>query len=162
MSRATVYQGLKTAIIYRQLPYHYFEDDFATILFESWEQFDPVDAMLDTLPMPNDLKLCIYAKEVAGRTDGVAVTVSDALQNLGYWDMYNNMKAIVSTFESLISIILRSGIQLLDFDYDSLFIAIDRNDYENLSHLTIPHFIGKWRGEDGREGTEIHLNLNAF
>lgn len=162
MSRQSVYEGLKTAIQYNGLPYDHFEDDYCTITFSSWDEFDPFDHLLDSLPMPNDFKLNIYAEEVAGRTDGVAVTVSNSLQKLGYWDMYNNMKAIVSTFESLISIILRSGIQLLDFDYDSLFIAIDRNDYENLSHLTIPHFIGKWRGKDGREGTEIHLNLNAF
>lgn len=57
MSRATVYQGLKTAILYKQLPYHHFEDSNCTIAFTSWEQFEPVDAMLDSLPMPNDLNI---------------------------------------------------------------------------------------------------------
>jgi hypothetical protein len=90
------------------------------------------------------------------------MTVDDDVQHLSYWDMYHNMKAIVAAFESMISIILQSGVHLLDFDYESLYVAVGQKDYENLPLINIPVLIGKWRGDDGRQGKEIHLDLNTF
>lgn len=162
MNRQSVYEGLKTAILYNKLPFHHFEDSDCTIAFSSWKQFEQFDLALDSIRIPPHLKINIYSEAVAGRTDGVAATVSNDVQRLTYWDMYHNMKAIVAAFESMISIILRSGIHLLDFDYESLYIAVDQNDYENLPHIDIPIFVGKWRGDDGRVGKEIHLDLNTF
>lgn len=162
MSRRSVYEGLKNAIQYHGLPYHHFEDNYCTIAFESWEQFEGFDKLLNNLPTPKSIKLNIYAEAVAGRTDGVAATVADDVQRLTYWDMYHNMKAIVAAFESMISIILRSGIHLLDFDYESLYVALEHNDYENLPHIDIPIFVGKWRCDDGQVGKEIHLDLSTF
>lgn len=162
MSRQSVYEGLKKTIKYNGLPYHHFEDDYCTIAFESWDQFDPFDSALDSIPIPGYLKVTIYSEAVSGRTDGVAVTVSQNFQRLGYWDMYYNMKAIVSAFESLISVILRSGIHMFEYDYESLFVAVGKNDYEKLPLIDIPIFVGRWRGNDGQEGKEIHLDLKTF
>lgn len=80
MSRQSVYEGLKTALQYRRLPYHHFDDDTCTILFESWESFDPFDRFLSSVETKDSVKLNIYAKRVEGRSDGVAVTVSDEVQ----------------------------------------------------------------------------------
>lgn len=80
MSRQSVYESLKTALIYRRLPFHLFDNDTYSILFESWEQFDPFDRFLSGVETEDGIKLCIYAKRVEGRSDGVAVTVSEEVQ----------------------------------------------------------------------------------
>lgn len=129
MSRATVYQGLKTAILYKQLPYHHFEDDYCTIAFESWEQFEPFDHVLDSLPMPNNLKLSIYAEKVNGRSDGVAVTVSNEIQRLGYWHMYVDMESKVATFEGFLSRLFRMGCNPLGYDYEFFYATLSLTDY---------------------------------
>ena len=77
MSVRTIYEGLKTAISYGDIPYHSFNDAEVTILFSSWEQYSAFDSLLGRLPTPDHVKLCIYAEKVGGHGDGVAVTVSD-------------------------------------------------------------------------------------
>ena len=126
MGKRSVYQGLKNAIRLKGLPHFAFDDAATTILFESWEQFSPFDALLDSLPTPPDLKLCIYAERVNGNPDGVAVTVSDEVQRLGYWQMYLRMEERVAAFEELISQVLRLGAELLDFDYENFSLELDR------------------------------------
>jgi hypothetical protein len=128
MSKTTVYEGLKKVIEYRNLPFHHFEDDACTIAFASWEQYAPFDHALDTIPTPEGIKLNIYAERVNGRSDGVAVTVSDEVQHLGYWDMYLNMKEKVAVFEEFLSRLFRRGIVPWSYDYE-LFIV-----------TTAPHF----------------------
>lgn len=129
MSRQSVYAGLKTAIQYKRLPYHHFEDAYCTILFESWEQFDPFDHLLDSLPVPSDLKLNIYAEEVDGRTDGVAVTVSSDVQRLGYWQRERDMEYKVATFEGFLSRLFRIGCNPLAYDYEYFNVSLTRSDY---------------------------------
>jgi len=80
MSRQSVYEGLKTALQYRRLPFHHFDDDSCTIAFESWESFDPFDRFLSSVDTVDGIKINIYAKRVEGRSDGVAVTVSGEVQ----------------------------------------------------------------------------------
>ena len=126
MGKRSVYQGLKNAIRLKGLPHFAFDDETTTILFESWEQFAPFDALLDSLPTPPDLKLCIYAERVNGNPEGVAVTVSDEVQRLGYWQMYLRMEERVAAFEELISQVLGLGAELLDFDYENFTLELDR------------------------------------
>mgnify|MGYP001204078883 CR=1 FL=1 len=61
-----------------------------------------------------------------GNSDGVAVTVSDEIQRLGYWQMYLRMEERVAAFEELISQVLALGAELLDFDYESFTLRLDR------------------------------------
>lgn len=77
MSRQSVYESLKTALEYKRLPYHHFEDDTYTIVFTSWIELDPFDRFLSSVDTVDGIKINIYAKRVEGRSDGVAVTVSD-------------------------------------------------------------------------------------
>jgi hypothetical protein len=138
MSRQSVYEGLKTALKYRGLPCHHFEDATCTIAFESWESFNLFDRLLDSIPMPDNVKLNIYAKRVGDRSDGVAVTVSDEVQHLGYWNMYFDMREKVAAFESTISALLRSGIQLLHYDYGNFSINIRHQDFNLLPPMKTP------------------------
>lgn len=132
MSRQSVYEGLKTAIQYKRLPYHHFEDSYFTIAFSSWDEFDPFDHLLDTLPMPNDLKLSIYAEKVNGRSDGVAVTISDEIQRLGYFQMYVDMKGKVAVFEDFLSRLYRHGCNPLGYDYEYFYATLSLTDYARI------------------------------
>lgn len=129
MSRASVYEGLKNAIKYRNLPYHHFEDDYCTIAFESWEQYGPFDSLLDSLPTPDYLKLNIYAEKVNGKSDGVAVTVSDEIQRLGYWQMYFDMESKVAMLEELISWLYRRGTNPISYGYCCFVVELTPSDY---------------------------------
>ena len=128
MSKTTVYEGLKTAVVRNDFPHHRFQDDAATILFNSWEQFQPFDRFLDSVDTFG-CKLNIYAERVAGRSDGVAVTVDDQIQHLGYWTMYVNMKHKVAAWEHFLSQVLRTGAKLHDYDYETFKVYFDEYEY---------------------------------
>ncbi len=132
MSRATVYQGLKAAILYKRLPFHHFEDDFTTIAFESWEQFEPFDVALDSLPIPTYLKLNIYAEQVGDCSKGVAVTVSNDVQRLGYWQMERDMEYKVVVYEDLLSHLFRLGCNPLEYSYEYFYISLSLADYARI------------------------------
>jgi len=133
MSRQSVYEALKNAIQYRGYPYHHFEDEYCTIAFDSWEQFTPFDHALLKIPTPNNIKLNIYAERVGDRSDGVAVTVSDEVQHLGYWDTYFNMEEKVSVFEDFISQLFRRGIVPWAYDYEVFTITLAPHSYDLIS-----------------------------
>ena len=153
MSRASVYEGLKNAIKYRNLPYHHFEDDYCTIAFESWEQYGPFDSLLDSLPTPDYLKLNIYAEKVNGKSDGVAVTVSDEIQRLGYWQMYFDMESKVAELEGLLSALYRRGIQPWSYDYYCFTVTLSPSGFElieddlvNGNFLKTDYYVSEGRG----------------
>lgn len=133
MSRQSVYDSLKAAIEYRGFPYHHFEDECCTIAFASLEQFGPFDSFLSGINTGDDLKLCIYAERVGDRTDGVAVTVSDEVQHLGYWDMYLDMGKKVAAFEDFISRLFRLGCNPADYDYLQFPVELPLRDYERIA-----------------------------
>lgn len=130
MSKITVYKGLKKAIEYKGLPFHHFEDDACTIAFSSWEQYTPFDHTLGMIPTPEGIKLNIYAERVDGRSDGVAVTVSDEVQHLGYWDLYLNMKEKVAVFEEFISLLYSRGIIPWSYDYELFTVTMAPRLYD--------------------------------
>lgn len=130
MSKFTVYEGLKRAIEYRNLPFHHFEDDALTISFASWKQYAPFDHALYTIPTPEGITIKIYAERVDGRSDGVAVTVSDEVQHLGYWDMYLNMKEKVAVFEEFLSQLLKRGIVPWSYDYELFTVTMAPHFYD--------------------------------
>jgi len=127
MSKTTVYEGLKTAVVRNAFPHHGFDDYQATILFNSWEQFQPFDRFLDSIDTFG-CKLNIYAERVAGRSDGVAVTVDDQIQHLGYWTMYLNMREKVAAWEHFLSQVLKTGASMHDYDYETF--KVDFDEYE--------------------------------
>jgi len=127
MSKTTVYQGLKTAVVRNAFPHHGLDDYQATILFDSWDQFHPFDKFLDSIDTFN-CKLNIYAERVAGRSDGVAVTVDDQIQHLGYWTMYFNMRQKVAAWEHFLSQVLKTGASMHDYDYETF--KVDFDEYE--------------------------------
>jgi len=159
MSRQSVYEALKSAIQYRGFPYHHFEDEYCTIAFASWEQFRPFDHALSAIPTPNNIKLNIYAERVGGRSDGVAVTVSDEVQLLGYWDTYFNMEEKVSAFEEVISSLLRSGVSVIDYDYRVFVVDIDADEHRRVQQIENPHYISNWQDSFGRDIKRIHLEF---
>jgi hypothetical protein len=128
MSKTTVYEGLKTAITRHAYPHHGFDDNQATILFTSWDQFRPFDKFLDGIDTLG-CKLNIYAERVAGRSDGVAVTVDDQVQHLGYWTMYVNMREKVAAWEHFLSQVLKTGASIQDYDYETFKVYFDEYEY---------------------------------
>ncbi len=144
MSRATVYQGLKAAILYKRLPFHHFEDDYATIAFESRKQFEGFDKLLDNLPTPKSIKLNIYAVAVAGRTDGVAVTVDDDVQHLSYWDMYTGMNNKVAVYEDFLAKLFRLGCNPIEYNYEFFYATLSLADYARIeAQLTRGYLLEK-------------------
>jgi len=127
MSRKSVYEGLKNALKIKDIPHHSYDDSNCTILFASWDQFNHFDKFLSSVHTPSGIKLNIYAEAVGDRTDGVAVTVDDQVQHLTYWDRFTNMQDRVRIYEEFMSRILRAGIELLDFSYESFNVRM--NDY---------------------------------
>lgn len=130
MSKQSVYEGLKNAIRYNQLPYHHFEDDQQIVIFESFEQYQHFDRALDTIPTPGDIKLHIYSEMVGDRKDGIAITISDDVQKLTYWQMYPNMESKVAELEELISWLYRRGTNPISFDYYCFVIELTLSDYK--------------------------------
>jgi len=128
MSKTTVYEGLKTAVVRNAFPHHGFQDDEATILFNSWEQFQPFDHFLDGIDTLG-CKLNIYAERVTGRSDGVAVTVDDQIQHLGYWTMYCNMKEKVAAWEHFLSQVLRTGAGMHEYNYETFKVYFDEYEF---------------------------------
>lgn len=128
MSKQTVYEGLKTAISRNSFPHYGFQDDETTILFDSWDQFHPFDKFLDSIDTYN-CKLNIYAERVNGHSDGVAVTVDDQIQHLGYWTMYLNMREKVAAWEHLLSSVLRTGANMYEYDYEVFKIEFDEYEF---------------------------------
>jgi hypothetical protein len=144
MSKVTVYEGLKKAIEYKGLPFHHFEHDAYTIAFTSWKQFAPFDHAIGTIPTPEGIKLNIYAERVDGRSDGVAVTVSDEVQHLGYWDLYLNMKEKVAVFEEFISQLFRRGIIPWSYDYELFTVTLSPRLYGLIAEdLKSGNWLGK-------------------
>ncbi len=163
MSRQSVYEGLKTAIQYNGLPYHHVEDDYCTITFESWDQFDPFDTLLDSLPVPTDLKICIYAMLVGDCSKGVAVTVSDDVQRLGYWDMYVDMKYKVAVYEDLLSRLFRLGCNPLEYSYEYFYVSLSLTDY---ARIEVPLANGDLLDKrplvsNARDYKSIHLSFDC-
>jgi hypothetical protein len=156
VSRASVYKGLKNALKVRGLPFHHFEDENFSITFCSWDDYAPFDAFLDSLPIPNDLKLNIYAERVGDRSDGVAVTVSDEVQRLGYMTSRLDMPAKLAAFEGLLSSLLRSGVELLDYDYETFTVDLRP---EVKSDISLPHYISHWEYPSGQAVQTIHLEF---
>lgn len=161
MCRQSVYECLKTALQYRKLPYHHFEDDTCTIAFESWQSFDPFDQFLSGVVTADEIKFNIYAKRVEGRSDGVAVTVSDEVQHLGYWDMYLNMREKVAAFESMLSAILRSGIQPLHYNYENFSVNLRHQDLYQLPPTDIPYSVTIRERDDGSRYYTLWLDFSA-
>jgi hypothetical protein len=156
MSKQTVYQALKNAVRIRGLPYHHAEDETCTLQFQSWEQFHPFDMFLDYLPIPDDIKLCIYAERVAGRSDGVAVTVSDEVQHLGYMTSRLDMADKLASYEGLLSSLLRDGVELLDFDYETFTVDLHPGTRVEIG---LAHYINHWKYPSGQEVQTIHLEF---
>lgn len=164
MGKKTVYEGLKNALKVKRLPFAALDEENLTILFASWEQYRAFDRALDRLPTPEGIKLNIYAEKVNGRSDGVAVTVSDDVQNLTYWQMYPDMEAKVGEFENFISKVLRFGIQILDFDYYTFVVEFDEYEFFKFSyefHKNPRHFLSSnyyiSHPESGRNGMERRI-----
>lgn len=132
VSRQSVYEGLKTAIKRWDLPYHHFEDECCTIAFASWEQYRPFDRALDSLPIPDTLRLNIYAERVAGRSDAVACTISDEVQRLGYMTSRLDMAHKLAAYEGLLSALLRNGVALLDYDYELFTVTLSLSDHARI------------------------------
>ena len=156
MSRASVYTALKYALRVQGLPFHHFEDEACTIAFESWEQFAPFDRFLDSISTPDDIKLCIYAERVGGRSDGVAVTVSDEVQHLGYMTSRLDMPHKLESYERLLSSLLRRGIEPLDYDYETFTVDLRPEDD---CAISLPHYISLWKYPSGQEVQTIHLEF---
>lgn len=156
MSKQTVYVGLKTALRVRGLPYHHVEDEACTIAFCSWDQFSSFDHFLDSISTSDDIKLCIYAEKVDGRGDGVAVTVSDEVQHLGYMTSRLDMKDKLASYEGLLSSLLRSGVSLLDYDYEIFTVELPPEDHTTIA---LPHYISHWQDASGQEHRTIHLEF---
>jgi len=132
MSKRSVYEGLKTALRIRDLPFHHVDDEACTIAFESWEQFAPFDCFLDSVSTPDGIKLCIYAERVAGRSDGVAVTVSDEVQHLCYMTSRLDMENKLAVFEELLSRLYRKGISRFTYDYELFTVAFPKSEYNSI------------------------------
>lgn len=132
MSRKTVYEGLKKALLIKKLPYANIDDGNYTLTFDSWKQFQYFDKLLSSINTTDDIKLCIYAEKVKGNSDGVAVTVSDEVQHLTYWSSYFNMHKRVEIFEEFISKLLRKGILLLAYDYKNFSLLIYEDDFNKI------------------------------
>ena len=142
MSRASVYFALKRAIELRHIPHHSFQDDYATVLFRSWEEFETFDAYLDTVPTPRGIKLNIYAEEVDGRTDGVAVTVDDQVQHFTYYDRFVDAREALEIFEQFVAELHLHGIELLDFNIVSYTVTLD---YVNLGAFNVAYKLDRER-----------------
>lgn len=128
MSKNTVYQGLKTAIAIRNIPVAKADDSSFTLLFESLEQFNPFDKFLDSIDT-KDCKINIYAEQVNGHSDGVAVTVDDEIQHLGYMQSRLHMEEKIHEFEEFISKVLRTGANMHDYDYEFFTVEFDEFEY---------------------------------
>lgn len=159
MSSQSVYEGLKNALRVRRLPFASLDEDNFTILFESWEQYHPFDRLLNSIPTPDSVKLNIYAKRVGDRSDGVAVTVSAEVQQLGFWDRYLNMREKVAIFESTISALLRSGIQPLHYDYEGFSINIHDQAFWLLPPIDTPYSATIRERDDGSRYYTIWLDF---
>lgn len=170
MGKETVYEGLKNALRVKNLPYAALDEDNLTILFKSWEQYRAFDHALNTIPTPNDIKLNIYAEKVDGHSDGVAVTVSDEIQRLTYWDTYPNMNAKVNEFEEFISRVLRLGVNIFDFDYYTFVVEFDDYEYFKFSYefkknprqfLSSKYYISRHPGPNKMEHHSFHFDFSG-
>lgn len=163
MSRQSVYEGLKSAIQYNGLPYHHFEDSDYTIAFTSWKQFERFDKLLDNLPTPKSIKLNVYAEAVAGRTDGVSMTVDDDIQHLSYWDMYVDMQNKVAIFEEFLSQLYRHGCNPLAYDYEFFYATLSLADYARIeAPLANGHLLDKRPlVSNARDYKSIHLSFDC-
>ncbi len=128
MSKQTVYKSLKTAITRNDFPHCQFRDDQTTILFDSWDQFKPFDSYLDSITT-KDCKLNIYAERVNGHPDGVAVTVDDQIQHLGYMQSRLDMELKLKQWEHLLSSILKSGTKIHNYNYRVFTIEFDEHEF---------------------------------
>lgn len=133
MSRLTVYQSLKTAVVRNAFPHYGFDDYQATILFDSWEQFHPFDKFLDSIDTL-DCKLNIYAEKVAGSSEGVAVTVDDQIQHLGYMQSRLDMGLKLKQWECLLSNILRTGAKIYNYNYRIFTLDFDEYEFQVFYH----------------------------
>jgi len=169
MGKETVYEGLKNALRVRNLPYAGLDEKNLTILFKSWEQYKAFDTALTSIPTPNDIKLCIYAEKVEGRSDGVAVTVSDEIQRLTYWDTYPNMQAKVNEFEEFISRVLRLGVEIFNYNYYTFVVEFDDYEYFKFSYefkknpsrfVRSKYYISRY-GENEKEHHTFHFDFSG-
>jgi hypothetical protein len=134
MSKQTVFEGLKTAISRHSFPHYGYDDYQATILFESQGQFQPFDKFLDSIDTKG-CKLNIYAERVNGHSDGVAVTVDDQIQHLGYMQSRLDMESKLKQWEHLLSRVLRTGANMHSFDYELFKIEFDEYEYHVFNHV---------------------------
>lgn len=169
MGKKSVYEGLRKAIELNGYPYFAFDDNEATILFSSWDQYHPFDKFLDHIETDGNTKLCIYSELVDGNHEGVAVTVSSEIQHLSYWDSKTFTRERVAAFEKMISIMLRMGLKLLDFNYNQFCVELPHDDalefealYKVKGATIIPEYARCYflPNEDGSK--EVSLSFPEF
>jgi hypothetical protein len=129
MSKRSVYEGIKTLIIRKGYPHFSFNEANCSILFESWDQFTTFDHAIGAILTPGYIKLCIYAEEVNGKSGGVAVTVSDEVQHLGYMQSRVDMEYKLATFEELLSQVHKAGATPLDYNYETFTVDFSVPDF---------------------------------
>ncbi len=90
------------------------------------------------------MKLNIYSELVGDCTDGVAVTVSDDVQHLGYMQSERGMPYKVATFEDFLSRLFRLGCNPLGYDYESFNVSLSLIDFSIIEEqLTRGHLLEK-------------------
>jgi hypothetical protein len=168
MSKKTVFEGIKTLITRRGYPYFSFNDANYSVLFESWDQFATFDHAIGSIPTPDYIKLCIYAEEVNGKPDGVAVTVSDEVQHLGYMQSRLDMEYKLRAFEELLSQVHKAGTTPLDYNYETFTVDFSIRDFAILApnsqkdqpwFLQEAYYISQWMDDKGQERKTIHLEF---